>query len=144
MSKKLMSGLFGAGAVLAAQLFAAGVAQAQEHQGLTITTPADGATVAAPVTVAFSAGEGGGQHGEHHGHGGGGGRQVFLIIDQPAPEPGSTIEADQNHIAFPEDERQTTVTLAPGKHTLILAALDREGHVGRRFHAAEPVTVTVQ
>ncbi|MGB8842165.1 MAG: DUF4399 domain-containing protein [Aliidongia sp.] len=140
MSKKLTSGFFGAGAVLAVLLSGTVAAQEPEHQGLTITTPADGAVVMGPVTVAVSAG--GGDHGGHHGHGGG--RQIFLLIDQPAPEPGATIQADPSHIAFPEDAKETTLTLAPGKHTLQLAVLDREGHVGRRFHPVAPISVTVQ
>jgi len=142
MSKKMMSGVFGAGAVLAIFLYGTAVAQAPEHQGLTITSPADGAIVKGPVTVAIFAGEGGGGHGGHHGHGGG--RQIFLLIDQPVPEPGATLQADQSHIAFPEDARETTLTLAPGKHTLQLAVLDHEGHVGRRFHPSGPISVTVQ
>lgn len=143
MSKNWMSGLFGAGAAFAVLLVGADPAQAQEHEhehaGLTITAPADGATVTGPVTIAFAAGEGGG----HHGHGGGG-RQVFVLIDQSEPEPGAAIQADPNHIAVPEGANQMTVTLAPGKHSLQLAVLDREGRIGRHFHPAQPVSVTVQ
>jgi hypothetical protein len=138
MSKKLLSGFLGAGAVLAVLLSGTGTAQEREHPGLTITMPADGATVAGPVTVAFSVEGGGG----HRGHGGG--RQVYLLIDQPAPQPGATIQADQSHIAFAEGGSQTTVTLAPGKHILQLVAVDHDGQVGRRFHAVAPVSVTVQ
>jgi Domain of unknown function (DUF4399) len=143
MSKNALSGLIGFGAVLAALSLGQQPAWAQEHehgrehQGLTISTPADGATVTGPVAVAFEGGEGG-----HRGHGGG--MQVFLLIDQPAPEPGASFQPDPNHVEFPEGQAQTSVTLAPGKHTLQLAVLDREGKIGRHFHAAEPVSVVVQ
>lgn len=145
MSQKIAYGRVGLGALFALLLFGQHYAQAQEHHGLSIASPPDGATVTGPLTVALASAEQQGQEGEHHHHGNGGGsRQVFLLIDQPAPAPGATIQADQTHIPFPEGQRQVTVTLPPGRHTLQLAVLDREGEIGRRFRAADPVTVTVQ
>ena len=143
MSKKAMSKLVILGAVLIAPSFAPSPAPAQEreHHGLTIVAPANGATVSGPLTVAFGFG-GGGANREHQGHGGG--PHVFLLVDQPAPEPGATIQTDPTHIAFPEGQTQIIVTLPPGKHTLQLAVIDREGKVARRFHGAEAVTVIVQ
>lgn len=130
------------GVTLGALLLGQHAAQAQERErhGLTIVAPVDGATLTGLVTVAVGTG-GGDQGHQHQGHGG---MHVFLLVDQPSPEPGATIQPDQTHIAFPEGQTQTTVTLPPGKHTLQLAVLDRDGKVGKRGGGTPPVSVTVQ
>lgn len=117
-------------------------AQEREHPGLTIVAPTDGATVGGPVTVAYGlAGVEAGSSQRHHGH-----RralQVVLLVDQVAPEPGSTFVADQTHIFFPDGQVQATVILPTGPHSLQLAVLDHEGKVGRR-PATSPVSIVVQ
>ena len=143
MSQKIAYGRVGFGAIFALLLFGRDPALAQEHRGLSIASPADGATITGPLTVALATAEQQGQEGGHHHHGSFS-HQVFLLIDQPVAAPGTTIQADQTHVPFPEGQRQVTVTLAPGKHTLQLAVLDREGEIGRRFRAPDPVTVIVQ
>lgn len=123
-------------------LYPAG-AQEGRHPGLSIVTPADGATVSGTVTVAYGFGGGDGMPGqEHHRHGRD--LQVFLLVDQPAPEPGSTIQADASHIAFPAGQTEATLSLPPGPHSLQLAVLDPEGKIGRHGHPASPVSITVQ
>ena len=99
---------------------------------LAISSPTDGATVSGPVTVTHTSS-----------NPARGPRQVFLLIDQPAPQPGESITADQDHVAFPDGQTQLSVTLAPGLHTLQLATINREGKIGRRFVAEAPVSVIV-
>jgi hypothetical protein len=132
----------------------AALAQAQEqgHRGPQIVSPANGATVSGPVTVAFGFGErpdgqagpgpgpGGGDGHEHHGHG----PHLVLFVDAPPPQPGTAIPADAAHVAFPEGEKQVTVTLAPGKHTLQLVMQDREGNVSERGHPSDPTQILVK
>lgn len=119
-------------------------AQERERHGPRIVAPANGATVTGSFTVAYAFGGGDytGQAEEHHGRRGG--MQIFLLVDLPTPEPGSTFQADQTHIAFPQGQTQTTVALAPGKHALQLAILDHEGKIGRHFHGTDPVSIIVQ
>jgi len=80
-------------------------------------TPADGATVASPVTVEFGiegmtvvkAGDDTPSSGHHH-----------LLVDTGLPNPGLPIPADENHIHFGDGSTLTELTLAPGTHTLQL------------------------
>jgi len=80
-------------------------------------TPADGATIANPVTVEFGieglslarAGDNTPMTGHHH-----------LLIDTELPDLGSPIPADENHVHFGDARTSTQLTLAPGEHTLQL------------------------
>jgi hypothetical protein len=51
-----------------------------------------------------------------------------LLIDTDPPAPGTEIPSDRNHLHFGAGETETTIELAPGKHTLQLAMGD-EHHV---------------
>ena len=82
-----------------------------------IVSPTEGATVSSPVTVVFGL-EGFGvapagtvkeETGHHH-----------LIIDAPLPDLSKPIPASDNYRHFGGGQTQTTVELAPGKHTLQL------------------------
>lgn len=150
MAKTVLSALLVCGMALVGATFAQHPAQAQEreHHAPAIMAPADGTTVSNPVNVAFGfPGRDGGeaehhehQGGEHHGHG----PHAVLLVDAPMPEAGATVPEDANHLAFPEGQRQTTVTLTPGQHVLRLIFLDREGNMNRRGIGSDPVTITVQ
>jgi hypothetical protein len=151
MLKKSLSVLMVSGALLGLAILGPGPAAAQErehHVPPAIVTPANGSVVSNPVTVTFGFGGAGGEamapsgqeNPEHHGHGG----HLVLFIDAPPPEPGTPVPADAGHVAFPDGQRQVTVTLAPGEHRLRLVGVDREGMVGRHLHASEEVTVVVR
>ncbi len=123
-------------------------AQEREHHTPAIVTPANDTVVSNPVTVAFGFGPAGGdrmaqpgpENGEHRGHGG----HFILFIDAPPPESGMPVPADATHVAFPDGQRQVTLTLAPGSHRLRLVGIGREGTVGRHLHVSEEVTVVVR
>lgn len=102
----------------ASLLFVSSVVIAEQHSaGAYIVSPKDGATVSSPVTVVFGL-EGFGvapagtvreKTGHHH-----------LIIDAPLPDLAKPIPADEHYRHFGGGQTQTTVDLAPGKHTLQL------------------------
>lgn len=100
-----------------------------------IISPAAGETVTSPVTVVFGlAGMGVAPAGidkENTGH-------HHLIINAPLPDPSLPIPADDNHKHFGKGQTQTTIELAPGKHTLQLL-------LGNFIHVphADPVTSDV-
>jgi hypothetical protein len=79
--------------------------------------PQDNATVSNPVTVKFGlkgmgvapAGIAFDNTGHHH-----------LIIDAALPGLDAPIPADANHVHFGKGQTETTIELAPGKHTLQL------------------------
>ena len=82
-----------------------------------IISPADGDTVTNPVTVVFGlkgmgvapAGVDKPNTGHHH-----------LIIDAGLPALDAPIPADANHKHFGGGQTETSIELAPGKHTLQL------------------------
>lgn len=82
-----------------------------------IVSPANGDTVSSPVTVVFGlTGMGvapAGVDKEHTGH-------HHLIIDAPLPNLDLPIPADDNYKHFGKGQTETTIELAPGKHTLQL------------------------
>ena len=148
MLKTAVSVLIVCAGLLVGAMFAyhPAAAQEREHRGPVIVSPTDGATLPGPVTVVFGFGgregaQGPGEHqeGEHRRHGG----HAYHVIEAPAPAPGSAVQADASHQLFPEGQRQITVTLAPGKHSLQLVLVNREGEVGR-FPGAAPITVVVK
>ena len=88
---------------------------------LYIISPADGETVASPVTVRFGlrgmgvapAGVAMENTGHHH-----------LLIDAAPPALNMPVPADANHVHFGKGQTEAQVTLAPGKHTLQLLLAD--------------------
>lgn len=87
--------------------------------------PADGATVSSPVTVKFGLSGMGvapaGTDKKHTGH-------HHLIIDTKLEDYDSAIPSDEQHKHFGGGQTETSVELAPGKHTLQLIIGDM-GHV---------------
>ena len=113
-------------------------AQKSSHQQLTIQSPANGATVGSPVTVAFG----------YQGEGAPSAKQAYLFVDQALPEEGTAVNADQSHIfavpkAVKTGHSELSLTLTPGKHTLALITLSK-GKAGRTPKNFAPVTITVQ
>jgi hypothetical protein len=106
-----------------------------------IVSPVDGATVDSPVTVVFGlqgfgvapAGTVREKTGHHH-----------LIIDAPLPDMSQPIPANDNYRHFGGGQTQTTVDLAPGKHTLQILLGDHAHvpHVPPVY--SEVVTITVR
>jgi hypothetical protein len=72
------------------------------------------------------------------------GPHFAVLIDQPAPAPGSAFQPDGQHVPFPIGNPQMTLMLAPGLHQLTLVPLDGEGAVARRYRETPPTTVTVR
>lgn len=67
-----------------------------------------------------------------------------LLIDTPLPPLDQEIPSDRNHLHFGAGETETTVELAPGKHTLQLLIGD-EHHVPHDPPVvSKKVTVTVR
>jgi hypothetical protein len=67
-----------------------------------------------------------------------------LLIDTDPPAAGTEIPSDRNHLHFGAGETETTIELAPGKHTLQLAMGD-EHHVS--FDppvVSKKITITVR
>jgi hypothetical protein len=106
---------------------AAGLARKPSPAGarVYIISPGDGETVSSPVRVVFGltgagvapAGIVKPDTGHHH-----------LLIDTPAPPLNLPIPADAAHVHFGGGQTETTVMLAPGRHTLQLLLAD-ELHV---------------
>ena len=102
--------------------------------------PVDGATVKSPVTVKFGL-KGMGvapglvdwpNTGHHH-----------LMVDRDAVPPGSPIPNDAQSIHFGGGQTEAEVTLAPGKHTLMLQVGDHQ-HIPHLPSIESPkITITV-
>ena len=90
-----------------------------------IISPSDGETVSSPVRVVFGLSGAGvapagivkADTGHHH-----------LLVDTAAPPLDLPIPADAAHVHFGGGQTETTVALAPGRHTLQLLLAD-ELHV---------------
>ncbi len=107
-----------------------------------IISPADGATVASPVTVRFGlkgmgvapAGIEKEKTGHHH-----------LLIDvaelPPLDEP---IPADDNHKHFGGGQTEVTLELPPGTHTLQLLLADQNHIPHEPPVVSERITITVE
>jgi len=127
--------------VMTAGLLAAGAAFAQEPAAY-IVAPADGATVKNPITIVFGlrnpwgvapAGYKQDHTGHHH-----------LLVDAPLPALDQPIPKDDQHLHFGGGQTETTLTLAPGRHTLQLLLGDF-AHVPVTPIVASPVvTITVE
>lgn len=107
-----------------------------------IISPKDGAVVGPDVTVVFGlkgmgvAPAGMKKDGTGHHH---------LLVDvKDLPAAGQPIPKDEHHLHFGNGQTETTVKLAPGKHTLQLELAD-ENHIP--FDPAivsKPITITVK
>ena len=107
-----------------------------------IITPADGATVKNPVSVVFGlrnpwgvapAGTKLDNTGHHH-----------LVIDAPLPDLTQAVPKDDQHRHFGGGQTETTVTLAPGKHTLQLLLGDFAHVPHQPPVTSKAITITVQ
>lgn len=114
---------------------------APEGAEVYIISPRDGETVSSPVTVMFGlknmgvapAGVERANTGHHH-----------LVIDAELPPPGIPIPASENYIHFGGGQTQTTIELAPGKHTLQLVLGDFMHVPFEPVIASEQITITVE
>jgi hypothetical protein len=114
------------------------VAQTAPIRSLVIASPAAGATVPSPFTVAISLVPAGGM-GSKHPHG-----EAILVIDAATPAAGDIIMPDADHIVFPPGQTQLTVSLSPGLHHLQVVAATHKGKVTYKVEPSAPMTITVQ
>lgn len=106
-----------------------------------IISPVAGATVSSPVTVRFGisgmvvapAGQFDDNSGHHH-----------LLIDTTLANPDQPIPSDPNHLHFGKGQTETTLELAPGKHTLQLVLGDGNHIPHQPPVASDPITITVE
>jgi hypothetical protein len=104
-------------------------------------SPKDGETASGPVTVKFGlkgmgvapAGVAFENTGHHH-----------LIIDSELPPLDKPIPADARHVHFGKGQTETTVTLAPGKHTLQLLLGDQLHVPHEPAVKSKKITITVK
>ncbi|TNJ35266.1 DUF4399 domain-containing protein [Arenimonas terrae] len=127
-----------AGAVLAAELPRT---PSPADAAVYFISPQDGETVTGPVQVRFGlrgmgvapAGTVAEGTGHHH-----------LIVDAPLPPAGQPIPNDARHLHFGKGQTETTLTLAPGKHTLQLLVGDHSHIPHDPVVASEVITITVK
>jgi hypothetical protein len=115
--------LLGLGLLFAALAAHAQVPRAASPEGakLYFISPKDGKTISGKVTVRFGligmgvapAGVANPGTGHHH-----------LIVDAPLPAMDQPIPKDDKHLHFGNGQTETTLELAPGKHTLQLVLAD--------------------
>jgi hypothetical protein len=107
-----------------------------------IISPKDGATVKGPVTVVFGlkgmgiapAGIKFDNTGHHH-----------LIVDADPPADLSLpLPADEHNIHFGKGQTETTLTLTPGKHTLLLLLADSLHTPHDPAVVSKKITITVE
>jgi hypothetical protein len=67
-----------------------------------------------------------------------------LLIDTDAPGPGAEIPNDRNHLHFGTGETETTIELAPGRHTLQLVMGDDQHVTFAPSVQSKKVTITVK
>lgn len=112
-----------------------------EGANLFFISPADGDTVASPVTIEFglegmdvvAAGVNEPHSGHHH-----------LIVDAGLPDLGLPIPADANYIHFGDGSTSTELELEPGEHTLQLLLGDHLHIPHDPPVMSETITVTVE
>lgn len=131
-----------AGCAFAADAPGVPVTKAPAGAEVYILSPKDGAVVGPEVSVVFGlkgmgvAPAGVKKEGTGHHH---------LLVDvKDLPAAGQPIPKDEHHVHFGNGQTETTIKLAPGKHTLQLELAD-ENHVP--FEPAivsKPVTITVK
>jgi hypothetical protein len=107
-----------------------------------IVSPKDGAKVKGPVTVVFGlkgmgiapAGIKFDNTGHHH-----------LIVDADPPADLSLpLPADEHNIHFGKGQTETTITLTPGKHTLLLLLADSLHTPHDPAVISKKITITVE
>ncbi|MCF6199114.1 MAG: DUF4399 domain-containing protein [Hyphomicrobiaceae bacterium] len=123
-------------------------AQADDHRSMApkgaalyFISPADGATVSGPVVVKFGlkgmgvapAGVEKKNTGHHH-----------LIIDAKLADFNASIPKDKNFRHFGGGQTQTSVKLAPGKHTLQLVLGDHNHIPHDKPVVSKTITITVK
>lgn len=105
-------------------------------------SPVDGETVSSPVIVRFGlsgmgvapAGMGNENTGHHH-----------LLIDvDDLPPLDQPVPADDNHLHFGGGQTETSIELAPGKHTLQLLMGDMNHLPHEPALVSEKITIEVQ
>ena len=136
--------LFASLALLAATVSAQAPAPVAAPEGAAVyfITPQDGATVSGPVTVKFGlqgmgvapAGVERATTGQHH-----------LLVDvDSVPPAGQPVPADAQHIHFGGGQTETTLELAPGKHSLQLLLGDHLHRPHQPPVLSEKITITVK
>lgn len=114
---------------------------APEAAKVYLISPANGATVKSPVVVRFGlsgmgvapAGTAAENTGHHH-----------LLVDAPLPPADQPIPNDAQHLHFGKGQTETTLMLAPGKHTLQLILGDHNHIPHDPPVVSEPITITVE
>ncbi len=106
-----------------------------------IVSPEDGATISGPVTVVFGLSGMGvapaGTQVENTGH-------HHLLIDDPTVDYSVPLPASEQLIHFGGGQTETTVTLAPGTHTLQLVFADWKHQSFNPTLTSEKITITVE
>ena len=130
--------LFAAGAVMAQ-----GLPRTASPAGAKVyfISPKAGEVVTGDVTVRFGlkgmgiapAGTVAENTGHHH-----------LIIDAPLPPADRPVPMDDKHVHFGKGQTETTIKLAPGKHTLQLLLADAAHIPHQPVVASEKITITVK
>lgn len=124
-----------------ALLLISSVSLAGEKPELYFIEPQDGAVIEGKVTVKFGlkgygvapAGVAKEKTGHHH-----------LIIDSDLPALDKPIPSNDTHVHFGGGQTQTTLELAPGKHTLQLL-LGNAAHIPHKpAITSEKITITVK
>ncbi|CAG0942797.1 hypothetical protein GPROT2_01876 [Gammaproteobacteria bacterium] len=108
---------------------------------VSITSPANGATVKSPVKVTFGiegmtlapAGDTTPDSGHHH-----------LLIDTDMPPLDQPIPTDANHLHFGKAQTEAEIQLPPGQHTLQLLLGDAHHVPHDPPVASERITITVE
>jgi hypothetical protein len=67
-----------------------------------------------------------------------------LLVDTDAPGPGTEIPNDRNHLHFGTGETETTLELAPGRHTLQLVMGDDQHFTFEPSVQSKKITITVK
>lgn len=107
-----------------------------------IVSPADGAVVSSPMTVVFGlsnpygvapAGVAMENTGHHH-----------LLVDTGLPDLDVPIPKDEHHLHFGGGQTETTIELAPGRHTLQLLLGDAAHIPHKPPILSAPITITVE
>jgi len=110
-----------------------------DEKGVSFAAPYDGATVSSPVTVVMKvkgmyarpAGELIDGTGHHH-----------LIIDGAFVPEGETVPKDATHKHFGKGQKEASIDLSPGEHTLTLQFADgQHGSYGEAMSRTIHITV---
>jgi hypothetical protein len=142
MNSKLLVTLLCGAAVALASVTATAREPSPAGAEVYIVSPKDGAKVASPVTVVFGlkgmgiapAGIKFDNTGHHH-----------LIIDGDAPaDLSQPIPANEKSVHFGKGQTETSLTLAPGKHTLLLVLGDSLHVPHDSVVVSKKITITVE